>query len=663
MKLLKIIAKNFKILMRSKASAFVVIVGPLLIIGLISLALSNTQEYSLTIGVISHGGDFSNQFVSELKEAGYSVINYDNMDKCVQDVKTQMANICVGLPENFKVEDGKTNNIDFYVDQSRVNIVETVVSSVSNTLGGQSDEIALSLTQKLLDSLNYASEELNKEQVAVDAIKEKTANIADSSQTIEERAKNSDLSGTTNKFTEADTALDNVDLSADSLSNGTTDLLKDLKILLNTLDNDPNYQSSSKVGKVQDGYDTVDTLTTEETGSIKNNSQEVKEILNDAKTAVSAASDDLSVINNRASEVNNDITDVKNQAEIIDNSIGSVQNNINSLEITSASSIVSPFSIAINPISSNTNRSTFMFPYFLMLVVLFVGIMLASTLVVMEKKSKAAFRTFMTPTNPVFYIVGRYITNLIVVSGQLLIILLVAVNYLDIPFRENFPTTLLILFLSVSFFLFLGALIGHVFRKQEGTTIASVSIGSLFLFLSNVVLPVESYPTIIRKIIGANPYMLSSELIKQSMLFNIKISALKGGIFLLLIYLIVAIVLVFVAQKLSYARLFNSFGNKKVLLRPHIHTDNSFITDKGLTLKSKVDLYKALWQISDEEYRLYAKELCLWVKDTFKDRKLAQMMKKSTSKDMAIKSLEMAVGVDEVEKKKNPKKKLFSKKG
>jgi len=661
MKLFKIIAKNFKILMRSKASAFVVIVGPLLIIGLISLALSNTQDYSLTIGVISHGGDLSDQFISELKEAGYSVIDYDNMDTCVQNVKTQTTNICVGLPENFKVEDGKTNNIKFYVDQSRVNIVETVVSSVSNTLGGQSDEIALSLTQKLLDSINHAHEELTKEKVAIESIKEKTITIEDNSQTIEDRAKNSDLSGTANKFSEADTALDNIDLSTDSINNGTDDLLNDLKILLNTLDNDPDYQSSSKVNKVQDGYDNLDTLTAEETTSIKNNSQKVKDILNNAQTAVSAASEDLSVINDRVAEVNDDISEVQTQAEIIAASVESAQDKINSLEITSANSIVSPFSIAINPISSNSNRSTFMFPYFLMLVVLFVGIMLASTLVVMEKKSKAAFRTFMTPTNTTFYIIGRYITNLVIVAGQLLIILLVAVNYLDIPFRENIFTTLLILFLSVSFFLFLGSFIGHVFRKQEGTTIASVSIGSLFLFLSNVVLPVESYPPIIKKIIGANPYMLSSELLKQSMLFNVNISALKGGIFALLVYLVVAITLVFVAQKLSYSRLFNSFGNKKILQRPHIRNDNSFVTDKGLMLKSKVDLYKALWQISDKEYTIYNKELCLWVKDTFKDRKLSQLMKKSDSKEMAIKALELAVGVDEVEKK-STNKKLFGKK-
>ena len=50
MVLLKIIQKNLKLLIRSKSSALIIILGPLLVIFLVGIAFGNISKYSLNIG-------------------------------------------------------------------------------------------------------------------------------------------------------------------------------------------------------------------------------------------------------------------------------------------------------------------------------------------------------------------------------------------------------------------------------------------------------------------------------------------------------------------------------------------------------------------------------------------------------------------------------------
>ena len=281
-----------------------------------------------------------------------------------------------------------------------------------------------------------------------------------------------------------------------------------------------------------------------------------------------------------------------------------------------------------------------MFPYFLTLIILFVGIMLSSTLVVMEKKSKAFFKTFTTPTSGMYHLIGGYLTNITILFGQLAVILGASFYYLKIALFDNIGVTLVILALSVTFFVLLGTLIGHVFRSQEGTTIASISVGTLFLFLSNVVLPVESFPTIIRKIISSTPYMLSAELIKQSVLFNVGFGELSQELILLSSYVVIVAVLVLVFRKLSYTRFFEGSANRKTLRKPHVTKDNSFRFNDGSIARNKKDLLSVLKRMNNDEFYDYVdkknNELALWLKDTFKDKKTAHQLKKAKSREEAV---------------------------
>jgi len=628
MKLWNIIRKNFRILLRSRSSAFVVIVGPLLIITLIALALSNTQEYSISVGVVAHGeGELTQDFLNQLKSDGYSLSDYDTIEECVKQIHQGNSNICLQLPEDFVIENDKINTIEFYVDQSRVNLVESVIASVSSTIGVQSDEIALSLTQGLVDIVDTASQQIEKEGAAINEIKLNVGSIDSKSAEIKSKGQESGLGDASESLSAAKDKVKQINSSNKKLGTETEDILNDISC-------DPNDDGCSEK------KNELEELSEKETTNISNATSVLGDTLNDLDGKLSTANENLAVITENADTVKNSAGNIELKISEIETAMQATKNKIDGLQITSAASIVNPIEISVNPILSSTEKSTLMFPYFLTLIILFVGIMLSSTLVVMEKKSRAFFKTFTTPTSGMYHLVGGYLTNIAILFSQLAAILTASFFYLKVALLDNIGVTLVILTLSVTFFVLLGTLIGYLFRSQEGTTIASISVGTLFLFLSNVVLPVESFPTVIRKIISSTPYMLSAEIIKESVLFNVSFRDLAGELLLLSSYVVVVAVLVLVFHKLSSARFFEGSADRKTLRKPHVMKDNSFRFDDGSIARNKKELLGILKRTSDEDFHNYAdrknNEIALWLRDTFKDKKTARKVKKAKSREETV---------------------------
>jgi ABC-type multidrug transport system permease subunit len=657
MKLYRIIEKNFKILFRSKASAIVVVLGPLMIIALISLALSNTQDYSITTGVVAlDNGELTEQFLTQLGDKGFTILHFETIEECIEKIKLGTANICIKLPENFKVENDKINDVEFFVDQSRINLVESVISSVSSIIGSQSEDIALSLTQNLIDTIDVASEGLEKEIVAVNQIKLKAKSIDSSTETIKAKGDNTELSNKT-ALTQAKTNVDIIKTSSGILEEDTDNLLKKLDSHLGGLDPAPSGLSEK--------YDELKGSSETEFSKLSNASADLGNLIDDIDGKIDSANDNIALIKSNADTVKTEMDNIKDQVSLVETSLKTTQDKIDVLQITSASSIVNSFNISISPILASSEKSIYMFPYFLTLIILFVGVMLSSSLIVMEKKSRAFFKTFTTPTNELYHVLGGYVTNFTILFTQLAVILGAAAYYLKLALFQNLLVTVVILISSVTFFILLGTLIGYIFKTQEGTTIASISVGSLFLFLSNVVLPVESFSPMIRKVLSATPYMLSAELIKESVLFKVGFSGLKGKLLLLGAYILVATLLVIVFQKLSISRMFTGSASKNVLKRPHITRENSFRLNSGALLTKKEDLHKALKKMSEEEYISYVNkkgnEFALWVRDAFSDKKLARRMKKSKSREELVNLLAVNLLTGDFQVKEEVKEKKVEK--
>ena len=479
------IKKDFKLILRSKSSSLIVVLGPLLLILLVGAAFNTSNLSGIIVGAYS--GSYSaltDSILDEIKEKQFNVVKYDSSDNCVNDLKNGQIHVCAVFPADLKV--GAADKIKFYVDSSRINLVYTIIDSVSTGIGTKSEELSLQLTKNILDTLDETKSEILAKQDVV-------SGLSTSNQELSK--KSGDIIG---QLTSLDLAYEDTGLSAikaevekiEESNNFSTDLFDDLYKLIN---------------------------------QGKNATKNIQDKLSSASLIISGTNEDLSAIQGN---LGSDLDNLRN----VETSFRQITQSINNLEITSAEKIVSPINMEIESVVASKKHLNYLFPTLIVLVIMFIAVLLSSNLVVREKTSSAYFRNFITPAKDWLFVLGEYLTNLVIVALQMLIIFIVAMIF----FKEIFAaSTVLVLFLIASLFILLGMLIGYIFKSEETSSLGAISVASILLFFSNTILPIESLPSFIKKIADYNPFVLSENALKEVVLFGISLKEIYPTLIIL----------------------------------------------------------------------------------------------------------------------------------
>jgi ABC-2 type transport system permease protein len=185
---------------------------------------------------------------------------------------------------------------------------------------------------------------------------------------------------------------------------------------------------------------------------------------------------------------------------------------------------------------------------------MFTGILLPSTLIQIEKSSKAFFRNFMAPVTDITNILATLATSFLLLIAQLIIVILIAIIFFSQHILSGLIGTIIVLLFSIAVFVSLGMFIGYVFKSEEITLLAAISISSIMLFISDLILPIESMPAYIAFLAEINPFVISSSLLKKTMLFNLSLAEVSGDLFFLIGYAMLFFALVFIVQVVSKKR-------------------------------------------------------------------------------------------------------------
>ena len=178
----------------------------------------------------------------------------------------------------------------------------------------------------------------------------------------------------------------------------------------------------------------------------------------------------------------------------------------------------------------------------------------------MEKKSKAYFRNLITPTRDRLFLFAAFLSTFILLIVQLIIILGVSGAIFKVDILANILPTTLIISMIVTLFTLLGIITGVLFSSAETSTLAAVSTGAIFLFMSNVILPIESMPYTLMMIARFNPFVICESLLRKSILFQTDIVALAldsyagtplSALFYLTIYILVSVIILIIANSLT----------------------------------------------------------------------------------------------------------------
>ena len=548
--ILYIISKNLKLLIRSRSSALIIILAPLLVILLIGVAFDNANIFGLTIGVYSESfGPNVDDLLSQLSEKELRVIKYDNKEQCIGDIKLGVTNTCIIFPPELDFESNEQKQITFHVDYSKINLVWMIMDTLNARFGTSSKEISENLIGILVNKLGSSQVELESKKAALGQLK--TENL-DSQGKVE---------GITLNLKEFNFAADNATFNV----TGVEEQLNAVKINLTKHLKDVRSKVSSAkeaVGNTSNIAEKLenalkDLYLAEEIlgGATPPSFIRIDTLFNTLKGNIENAKSQLDQANQLRETAVPKLDNVKEQLDLslanlngLETTFNSIINEIESIKVTNPEAIAQPFVTEIKPVAAPSTYLNYLFPSLIILVVMFISMLLSTTLVMMEKHSPAYFRNFITPTRNITFIMGTFLTNMLLVGIQLGIILLIAGYFFSAQIIPSLTLIVAILILAATFFTLWGMVIGYLFTSEETATLATISSGSIFLFISSVIIPLESMPGLVRKIAAFNPFVISERVLREVLLFQPTIMAIRDDLLLIAAYSVALFIFILASQ-------------------------------------------------------------------------------------------------------------------
>ncbi|MBN1544806.1 ABC transporter permease [Candidatus Woesearchaeota archaeon] len=612
MKLFELIKKNFRLLVRSKASSLVIFIGPLLLVSLLGLAYSQSNSFALSASVYSDSyTELAESLITKMTNQNFLVTRQGSVDDCVGAVKRKESQACVVFPPQMAVSDSGTNEITFYVDYSQINLVWLMLDVMSARVSERSTEISKELTSDLLSRMLFVEESIKSGQATLDTMSAESSMIKETS------------SGMRSGFQKLDISVNFNGLDVEgskSLSDNTSSLVSGIREMVAALKNGTEHPLSSIESSVTAVKAEVnDSALTGELDDIDDAADDIEEAIGDATAAVETCADNasamiasvkssLDLISLRLSETNAKIGDVKKQRDDLLPQFDSIglqielmMGNVNQLRGSldealqkisgaggkSADSIAAPITTRIEPISTQKTHFNSLFPTLLVLVIMITGILLAATLTIVEKKSKAFFRNSITPVSHLVFSLSTYITSLMVLFIQLLLFVSISAFFFETDVLASIWLILLLIFLASTVFVFIGMLVGFIFRTEETVNLAAITLVAVFLLFSSAVIPLESLPSYLKEIAMFNPFVVSELALRQAVVFHFGVSKALHGLSVLAVYAAVLFAVLFLVQqafrKLSFAHFERIHLGRAIVKEKKAHAEISKPSDPKRT--------------------------------------------------------------------------------
>lgn len=571
--------KNIKLLVRSRSSALIVILGPLLLMLLVGFAFNSMGTQDVDIGIYSEKyTTLTLSYVKTLADGPFHTLKYVSEEACVDHIKKGLVATCVIFPPEMTATDTKIDEIVFYVDYSRVNIVYQVLERVFKEVGKTSRDISFNLTEDLLTTLTIIQMDINETLPLVQEISDTQARTRSILQTT------SDHLGSTNVRYNRE----NLDVEEASLGLGIAQN-KMGEIYSQGLENTEQCGDTLQVA-LREAQGCAGSDEEEEELAQEINASEIyaRQSLIDASYAqaqkeVNKTRDLLITLNKQLDMLDNDLgklNDAKTaarrnisasqnilktanqQTENVQKSLREINGKVDSLALRNALNIVAPINTKVTPIIPETTNISYLFPTLLVMLLMFSAILLSSMLVVTEKKSMAYFRNFITPAPGIAYICGTLLSTLLIVLLQMSILLLVSDMYFHTRVWENIQAIAPLLIAMALVFSIIGLFIGYLFNSEDTVTLGAISISSIMLFVSDAIMPLESMPSYISQIAQFNPFVLASQSFKKILLFSTPLESLTGYLFYFALYCVVLFVSLVLLERMLKKRSIDKMTNQ-----------------------------------------------------------------------------------------------------
>ena len=583
--ILALVKKNFKNLIRTKASSLVIILGPLFVIFLAGLAFDNTNIYSVKIGTYTPTENELTQSFEARLASQFQLEKFSSEQSCVEAIKNDEVHTCLVFSKNFTIGEAPSNEVTFYVDYSRLNLVWTIMNTMTTKISSRVAEVSKNLTKTLLSTLDYTQSRISNQRDVVVRMTTENDLISRNAMDLEVELGDIDLSFNPDEFGLSDLSSQKTKVKhwvENALSISEQSLSEATKFI-------------SAAESLVSGSTAGSELQEQLVASFQSSVDSIKELKAKLSTTKDLAGQEFAEFDNFAKDLQSQISETKSKLDEADtsrqlgirvigavralldkslisilevqNALNEIENRIGEIQIRDPEAITQPIVTNIKPVVAQRTYLNYIFPVLIVLVIMFTSLLLAPTLILLEKNSLASFRTFMTPTKDSSRLFATFLTCFLILLLQLVVIMAITSIFFSASILANLGSSLVLLLIVSGLFIFLGMVIGYGFNSEETAILASISLGSMFLFISDVIIPIESMTPALAKLASYNPFVLGSDTLRRALLFNTSLVDLGNAVLTLLGYVAFVMILAVGVYYVSKRKYFSQALKKMSLIR------------------------------------------------------------------------------------------------
>jgi len=565
--------KNLKIMFRNWTSLSLLVIAPLVFILIVGYAFSSDAVTGINIGLISEDGRAIGSFAENVSSFA-SVRDYESVDSCISAMELHETHICIEINAINVSEKGLKHlpsaNVVYYYDNTRKQLSLAIISNLQKFFGLRAEEISIESARSIIEEIQGLVGFITEHKSDIDQIKNESAVIRQD--LVERKAKleevREDFLPAYAEIKAAQAELHSsyalIENSTKSLDRSVLEMKKEIgklrgnltaqEELLESLPETSMLNSTRALILALDSFEArLDNLTSAYHSANRD--------VNDSVAAVDSA---VEVADQIKLMLDEEIRMTGIYIQKIDVSIARIDEVsaeldqrlvlLGELHPELAEKLVKPIVSSYVLLLKGATNIQISFPQLLVIIIMFISLLFANIATINEINDRAYFRNLIAPVDSIIYFAGLFITSVVIVFLQILVLFLVAETRLGIDIKSIFWQISAISVMLISFFILVGMLFAYLFRSVQSSILMTTFVALLFFLFGNTIAPMESMPALARLASSYNPLVFGEYMIKQVQLFGSSLDAILPQLALLAIFIGVMLLLAIMMFKASAMR-------------------------------------------------------------------------------------------------------------
>lgn len=515
-KLSTIIKKNLQIITNSKLSFMIFVFGPILLMLIIGIGLGSTSIRNIEAGVYVNKSvtDFPSLLQGKLGLSGIKLTIYDSITICKNQVLSGEKHVCIEINEYeseyqiksvevLRTEKDYFYDVDLHLDFSKQRTVWGIIHSVNVAIEEVSEEIKKRKIEALNSNIDLLIGEISENE---------------------------------RKINEVEDAIDSVERGLEAIENNQLEVIRSLE------------EARASLGALHSQISSL-PIDTQDRVSILSRISELQNSMDFLIRSIERSGFDRE--KDRINEAQREIGKIKR-------SITLVKQDLTTLKGIDFDKILNPINIRTASIGEEDIQARevslefldYLFPTFLIMFIILVGIILPAVFTIKERKSPAFVRNITSNATGRTLVFSNFLTYSGLILIQALVLSIVGIALLNINLIGNLFALIMINIILITTLTLLGMCLGHIFNSQESAAAASIVFALIFIIFTSLITPIETLQPAIAGLIKILPTTILENSLRESLIFNLPFSlSLVESLMLVLSYAILIIILVFSYKK------------------------------------------------------------------------------------------------------------------